>query len=193
MVPQRHLPEHILQGIARHALEPDEHAADCPVCRARIDFLTSFNEALVQEESHPLTNAGRLRARLIADPSVIRLTHGHIPSGDDPIPETSPALLAAQAARRHSRVATVAVFTAPEHRIVLRVLSDARRRTVSLHLLADAEGLVRGVNVGIMNAAGHIIRVRTDAAGVGRMEEGESIDWTSASVFLFRPSHDIAR
>ncbi len=191
--PGRHLPEYLLQRIARHAVEPDEHAAECPVCRARIAFFTQFNAALAREDARPRTNAERLRARLIADPSVIRLSHGRLVPGADLLPEAPPALLAAHDARPASRVATVAVYASEEHRIVVRVLHDARLHTFSLHVLAGAAGPVRGANIGIMDTDGRIVRVRTDASGIGRIDEKEAIDWPSVSVFLLRSSHDAIR
>ena len=182
-----HHDEAALVAMARSERPTDAHVEACPRCRALVEFHRAYLSAEAEELARPVTNRDMERLQGILSPGVYRLepyqVHMNVRTSESAY---SPVLLAALDSRDPgTRFSTIATFASQALQTIVRVVCDTRTSKQTVHLLASDESLSRNVEIGISDATGQLLKLRTDSDGVALLDTSSPIDWGTARLVLF--------
>ena len=190
-MPEKHLPEGVLEKIARDPDAPHgySHLAGCAVCRQKLEFFIRFQAAFGEEVRKPVDPAVERIARGEGVPAVIVLRYTKI------LPDTSSLgiekrilVLAAQGPPEEpARYLGAATFVSEPTKTLVRVVKDNDTGAYSLHVLTDFTDRRKHVILGIGRENEQPIFAVTDGKGIARIETSASIEWNSVLILLFPP------
>jgi hypothetical protein len=187
--PNIHYDEAALAAMARSERPADAHLEACPRCRGLYEFYRTYLSLESEEFLRPVSDRDVERANGIISPGIYRLESFQIPLNVRTSESSySPVLLAAlDNSDSGIRFATIATFASQAIQTVVRVVRDTRSNEHAVHVLASDHSLSRDIEVGISDATGQLIKVRTNGEGVALLRTPVSIDWATARLLLFVP------